>query len=99
MEKAGLVAKPFLTLTREYHAPPESVWRAWTDAKAVKQLNADPQMHEHVIRRPGTRKVRMKGREYKGYVYVDESQVRSARELRYWVGVCLDYNWKARASR
>jgi TfoX/Sxy family transcriptional regulator of competence genes len=59
----------------------------------------DPEMHERVIRRPGTRTVRMKGREYKGYVYVDESEVRSARELRYWVGVCLDYNWKARASR
>jgi uncharacterized protein YndB with AHSA1/START domain len=42
MEKAGLVAKPFLTLTREYHAPPESVWRAWTDAKAVKQWWGQP---------------------------------------------------------
>ena len=59
----------------------------------------DPQMHEHVIRRPGARTVRMKGREYKGYVYVDESHVRSSRELRYWVGMCLDYNLKARASK
>lgn len=37
MEEAGLMAKPSLTLTREYAAPPERVWRAWTDAKAVKQ--------------------------------------------------------------
>ena len=59
----------------------------------------DPQMHEQVIRRPGTRTVRMKGREYKGYVYVDETEVRSARQLRYWLGICLDYNSKARASR
>jgi hypothetical protein len=59
----------------------------------------DPETHEHVIRRPGTRTVRMKGREYKGYVYVDESEVRTARQLRYWVGICMDYNSKARASR
>jgi len=37
MEEASLMAKPSLTLTREYPAPPERVWRAWTDAKAVKQ--------------------------------------------------------------
>ena len=34
--------KPFLTLTREYQAPPESVWRAWTDAKALKQWWGQP---------------------------------------------------------
>ena len=37
MEEAALMAKPSLTLTREYTAPPERVWRAWTDAQAVKQ--------------------------------------------------------------
>src|SRR5262249_51243119 len=37
MEEASLKHKPSLTLTREYAAPPESVWRAWTDAKALKQ--------------------------------------------------------------
>jgi uncharacterized protein YndB with AHSA1/START domain len=29
--------KPSLTLTRDYAAPPERLWRAWTDAKALKQ--------------------------------------------------------------
>lgn len=37
MEEARLKEKPSLTLIREYGAPPESVWRAWTDAKALKQ--------------------------------------------------------------
>ena len=54
----------------------------------------DPELHPHVLGRPGTRTVRMKGRAYKGFVYVDENRVRSARELRYWIDVCLDYNWK-----
>lgn len=37
MEPARLIDKPSLTLTRDYAAPPEKVWRAWTDAQAVKQ--------------------------------------------------------------
>ena len=37
MEQTHLVDKPSLTLTREYAAPPERLWRAWTDAKALKQ--------------------------------------------------------------
>ena len=37
MEEARLMDKPSLTLSREYAAPPERVWRAWTDAKALKQ--------------------------------------------------------------
>jgi uncharacterized protein YndB with AHSA1/START domain len=37
MEPARLADKPSLTLTREYAAPPERVWRAWTDAKKLMQ--------------------------------------------------------------
>ena len=37
MEQAKLREKPSLTLTRSYPVPPEKVWRAWTDAQAVKK--------------------------------------------------------------
>ena len=37
MEATRLADQPSLTLTREYAAPPERVWRAWTDPKALKQ--------------------------------------------------------------
>ena len=42
MEEARLADKPSLTLTREYAAPPERIWRAWTDAKALKQWWCPP---------------------------------------------------------
>ena len=32
-----LAEKPSLTLTRSYPVAPEKVWRAWTDAEAVKR--------------------------------------------------------------
>lgn len=41
MEATHLVDKPSLTLTREYAAPPEKVWRAWTDPQALKQWWTD----------------------------------------------------------
>jgi uncharacterized protein YndB with AHSA1/START domain len=37
MEETRLMDKPSLTLTRDYAAPPERLWRAWTDAEALKQ--------------------------------------------------------------
>jgi len=37
MEKAGLGQKPSLRLARHYPATPEKVWRAWTDAEALKR--------------------------------------------------------------
>ena len=36
METVGL-KKPSLSLSRHYPASPEKVWRAWTDAEAVKK--------------------------------------------------------------
>ena len=37
MEQASLKEKPSLSLTRSYPVPPERVWRAWTDAEAIKR--------------------------------------------------------------
>jgi uncharacterized protein YndB with AHSA1/START domain len=37
MEQAKLAEKPSLTLTRSYAVAPEQVWRALTDAEAVKR--------------------------------------------------------------
>jgi hypothetical protein len=34
----------------------------------------------------------MKGRQYRGYVYVDVKAVSSKRDLDYWIGLALDYN-------
>jgi uncharacterized protein YndB with AHSA1/START domain len=37
MEQARLSEKPSLNLSRSYPVAPEKVWRAWTDAEAVKK--------------------------------------------------------------
>ncbi len=40
----------------------------------------------------------MKGRQYRGWVYVDVAAVKTKRDLDYWVRLSLAYNTKAKAS-
>ena len=58
----------------------------------------DPAAHETALVRGGCRTVVMKGRQYRGYVYVDAKAVKSWSDLDYWIGLSLDYNGKAKAS-
>ena len=54
----------------------------------------DPDLHETAIQKKGVRTVIMKGREYKGYVYVNEENLNIKAEFDYWVGLALDHNKK-----
>jgi len=58
----------------------------------------DPGIHEDAISRKGCRTVIMKGREYKGYVYVNEDCLQTKAGLNYWVTLALDFNKKAKSS-
>lgn len=56
----------------------------------------DPLIHEESILRPGVSTVRMKGRDYIGWIYVDESIISRKKKLTYWVMLALEYNEKIR---
>lgn len=58
----------------------------------------DPAPHDAALQRGGCRTVVMKGRRYRGYVYVDAEAVTTKADLDYWVGLALDYNNKAKRS-
>ena len=59
----------------------------------------DPEAHDGALEREGCRTVVMKGREYRGYVYVDAAALRTKRDLESWVKLALDYNARAKASK
>ncbi|MFL5809053.1 MAG: TfoX/Sxy family protein [Flavisolibacter sp.] len=59
----------------------------------------DPALHEEAIKRKGCRTVEMKGREYKGYVYVNEEDISSKKDFDYWISLALDFNKRAKASK
>ena len=58
----------------------------------------DPGVVEEALKRPGCRTVIMKGREYKGYLYVNEDSLLSEPDFNYWLNLALDFNKRAKAS-
>jgi TfoX/Sxy family transcriptional regulator of competence genes len=59
----------------------------------------DPAIHEEVVNRKNCETVRMRGREYKGYVYVNEGNIATKKELDYWIELALEFNKHAKASK
>jgi hypothetical protein len=57
----------------------------------------DPSLHDAALEREGCQTVVMRGRQYRGYVYVGAESVGTAGALKYWVDLALNYN-KAIAS-
>jgi len=54
----------------------------------------DPSIHQEVALRKGVTTVKMKGREYIGWINVDESVLPDEKALAYWVSFALAYNEK-----
>ena len=59
----------------------------------------DPAMHEEAIQRKGCSAVIMKGREFKGFVHVEEDSIKAAKDFNYWIALALAYNKIAKASK
>jgi TfoX N-terminal domain len=58
----------------------------------------DPLLHEKALEKKGASTVVMRGREYRGFVYVTEEGIESKKDFDFWVGLALDFNKKAKAS-
>ena len=52
----------------------------------------DPAIHDAALAHEGCQAVVMKGRPYRGYVYVGAEAVRTISALKYWVDLALKYN-------
>jgi len=59
----------------------------------------DPSIHEEALKRQGCETVKMKGREYKGYVYVNEEGIKTKKDLDYWIRLALEFNKLAKSSK
>lgn len=58
----------------------------------------DPTLHEEAVEKEGCTTVVMKGRDYKGYVYIDAESLHKKSDFDYWVSLALAFNKKAKAS-
>lgn len=61
-------------------------------------LRFDPERQEEVAESNGYHTMLMKGKEYKGYGYIDASGLQDPRDFAYFLTLCLKYNKIAKAS-
>jgi TfoX/Sxy family transcriptional regulator of competence genes len=59
----------------------------------------DPDACEAALEKKGCRPMDFTGKPMKGYVYVSDEGMKSKKELHYWVGLCLEFNKKAKSSK
>lgn len=59
----------------------------------------DPDIREEVLRKPGCHVMELNGRPLKGFVLVNETGMKTAKTFDYWIGLSLDFNKKAKASK
>jgi len=59
----------------------------------------DPSLHESAIEKTGCRTMDFTKRPMIGYVLVDDSGMKSKKDFDYWIGLCLEFNKKAKASK
>ncbi len=59
----------------------------------------DPLVYESAIKKEGCSAVIMKGKEYKGYVNINEEAIKNDKDLKYWIDLALAYNEIAKVSK
>lgn len=58
-----------------------------------------PDIYEEALEKDGCREMVFTGKPMKGYVFVSEEGIRTPKEFNYWLGLCLEFNKKAKASK
>ncbi len=59
----------------------------------------DPKLIEVVAEKRGFLPMIMKGKQLKGYCYVDPIGFEGKKDFEYWIDLCLDFNPKAKSSK
>jgi hypothetical protein len=62
-------------------------------------LRFDPKLQEEVAEKNGYETMLMKGKEYKGYCYINPEGFQSNKDFEYFLNLCLEYNKIAKSSK
>ncbi|NJN33611.1 MAG: TfoX/Sxy family protein [Saprospiraceae bacterium] len=55
-------------------------------------LRFDPKLQGELSERTGYETMLMKGKEYKGYCYINPEGFKDRKDFEYYLNLCLDYN-------
>jgi TfoX/Sxy family transcriptional regulator of competence genes len=67
--------------------------------KEEMMCRIDPEVLETVLGQTGCRPMTMGGKTMKGYVLVSEEGMKAKKAFDYWIGLCLEFNKIAKASK
>jgi TfoX/Sxy family transcriptional regulator of competence genes len=59
----------------------------------------DPTLQEEVLEKSGCRVMDFTGKPMRGWIMIDDSGMKNVQELRYWIGLALEYNKHAKSSK
>ena len=59
----------------------------------------DPALLEEIAERNDFVPMRMRGKEYKGYCYVQPEGFKNKNDFKFWMNLCLDFNEKVQTSK
>ena len=59
----------------------------------------DPEFHDTAIEMTGCRTMDFTKRPMKGYVMIDDTGMRTAKEFEFWINLALEFNHKAKSSK
>ena len=62
-------------------------------------IRFDPEITDTIMEKDGCHPMDFTGKIMKGYAFVDINVLQSKKQLEYWVGLALEFNKKAKASR
>jgi TfoX N-terminal domain len=62
-------------------------------------LRFDPKIQEEVSEKAGYETMLMKGKEYKGYCYIQPEGFKTKKDFEYLMDICIAYNKIAKASK
>ncbi len=59
----------------------------------------DPALTEPMLKMSGVRPMIRLGKIMKGYIYISPENLKTPKQLFYWVRLCLDFNHQAKAAK
>jgi TfoX/Sxy family transcriptional regulator of competence genes len=62
-------------------------------------LRFDPKLQEKLSEKNGYETMMMKGKEYKGYCYINPEGFKAKKDFEYFINLCLKFNPLAKSSK
>jgi hypothetical protein len=59
----------------------------------------DPELEDKISEKKGFEPMIMRGKQLKGYCYVNPIGFKARKDFEYWIDLCLEYNKKAKSSK